>query len=115
MRTGGVLLIEECKNARSPKNDPNHWLTLCIEEPFDLTNTARSAYDTTIFDSIKKVFFDSFCCLKEHKDLQALFHTPMFNPGQQASTQYIPQHSQLKYMMMPNAHGTMAQLSDVRS
>ena len=40
IRTGGVLPIEECRNARSPKNDPNHWLTLCIEEPFDLTNTA---------------------------------------------------------------------------
>ncbi len=52
VRTGGTLLIEQCKNIRTPKNDPNHWQTLCIEEPFDLTNTARSTYDWKVFRKV---------------------------------------------------------------
>lgn len=31
IRTGGTLPIEECRNVKTPKNDPNHWQTLCIE------------------------------------------------------------------------------------
>ncbi|KAF7281603.1 hypothetical protein GWI33_004467 [Rhynchophorus ferrugineus] len=41
VRAGGRLLIEDCKQVKAPKNDPNQWKYLCIEEPFDFTNTAR--------------------------------------------------------------------------
>lgn len=100
-------MIDECKHARSQKNDPNHWLTLCIEEPFDLTNTARSAYDTAIFLKIKNVFFESFCILNQHRSLDSLFDRPFF--VHEESPQY-------KYVPMPSGITTpLTQLSDVKS
>jgi hypothetical protein len=108
-----VLPIEECKTARSAKNDPNHWLTLCIEEPFDLTNTARSAYDGEIFARIKDVFFQSWYRLKESCDLHSVFRDPIFLSQQQ---QYMSQISQMKYMI-PGGSGqpVMAPVNDVKS
>lgn len=116
VRTGGVLPIDECRNARSIKNDPNHWQTLCIEEPFDLTNTARSAYDGEIFIKIKDVFFQSWLRLKENRQLGSVFKEPLFTQQQQ---QYMSQiNTQIKYMAVPSGAGMpfpMAPLSDVRS
>lgn len=116
IRTGGVLPIEECKSARSLKNDPNHWQTLCIEEPFDLTNTARSAYDGEIFLKIKNVFFQSFYLLKESRELMSVFEKPLFTQQQQ---QYMSQVQQMKYMTMSSTSATatpaMVPLSDVKS
>lgn len=47
-------------------------------EPFDLTNTARSAYDGEIFEKIKSVFFQSWCLLREYKTLDSLFQEQLF-------------------------------------
>jgi poly(A) RNA polymerase GLD2 len=105
VRTGGTLLIEQCKNVRAPKNDSNHWKTLCIgnyminkiifliiksfntiEEPFDYTNTARSTYDWDIFSKIKNAFFQSWRRLNDAKDLNYIFQDPLF-------VKQVPQHS----------------------
>jgi hypothetical protein len=110
------LPIEECKSARSLKNDPNHWQTLCIEEPFDLTNTARSAYDGEVFRKIKDVFFGSWYRLKETRNLETVFHDPLFT--QQQQQQYMMGHQHMKYMVMaPPASVPMAMavVSDVKS
>ncbi|RZC43069.1 poly(A) RNA polymerase gld-2 A-like [Asbolus verrucosus] len=48
VRTGSLLPIEMCKLVKSPKNDPHQWKCLCIEEPFDFSNTARSVFDIGI-------------------------------------------------------------------
>lgn len=110
--------IEECKNAKSHKNDPNHWQTLCIEEPFDLTNTARSAYDGDIFLKIKDVFFQSWYRLKESQHLESVFKNPLFTQQQQ---QQMSQLSQMKYMgITPAGSGSlamsvMAAVNDVKS
>lgn len=80
VRTASVLPIEECRQARSYKNDPHQWKQLCIEEPFDLTNTARSVYDGDIFERIKEVFVKSMKTLKETKDLNSLFGTIFLLP-----------------------------------
>lgn len=109
------MSIDECRNARSSKNDINHWQTLCIEEPFDLTNTARSAYDGEIFIKIKEVFFQSWLRLKENRQLGSVFVEPFFTQQQQ---QYVSQiNHQIKYMAMPSGSGILAMspLSDVRS
>lgn len=108
VRTGGLLLIEECKHARSQKNDPNHWLTLCIEEPFDLTNTARSAYDTSIFLKIKNVFFESFCRLNQYRTLDCLFDVPFFVHEESPQYKYVPMASGFSTPLL-------AQMSDVTS
>lgn len=78
VRTGGTLPIEQCRFQPSPKNDSSHWQTLCIEEPFDLTNTARSTYDWDIFAKIKNAFFQSWRRLNEAKNLNVLFQDPLF-------------------------------------
>lgn len=99
------------------KNDPNHWQTLCIEEPFDLTNTARSAYDGEIFLKIKEVFRQSWYRLKETRQLESVFTTPLFVQTQQ---QQMSQLTQFKYMTIAaTGPGTsppvMGSVNEIRS
>lgn len=109
VRTGGLLLIEDCRIVRAPKNEANHWQTLCIEEPFDLTNTARSTYDWDIFLKIKNVFFQSWRKLNETKNVDSLFQEAMFVQNVPAHQQYIPQINaqllqEMKYLMYKQAN-----------
>ncbi|KXJ76885.1 hypothetical protein RP20_CCG008758 [Aedes albopictus] len=81
VRTASVIPIESARVARSYKNDPHHWRQLCIEEPFDLTNTARSVFDADVFDQIKSVFSICWRRLKETNDLSSIFECePLFIP-----------------------------------
>ncbi|CAL7941676.1 unnamed protein product [Xylocopa violacea] len=73
VRLANKIPIEECRRARSYKNDPHQWKYLCIEEPFDLTNTARSVYDPDVFTRIKHVFDYTYQNLKQHHDLARIF------------------------------------------
>ncbi|KAL7639026.1 UNVERIFIED_CONTAM: hypothetical protein RMT77_010560 [Armadillidium vulgare] len=73
IRTGGILPTDECRYVRTRKNDSRMWKYLCIEEPFDLTNTARSVYDELVFEKVRNVFKDSCKLLKESKNLEVLF------------------------------------------
>lgn len=59
---------------RSPKNDPQQWKNLCIEEPFDYTNTARSVYDVEVFQKIKYVFGQSYQQLQQTLDLKSILN-----------------------------------------
>lgn len=76
VRTGSKLLIEECRHARSLKNDPHQWKYLCIEEPFDLTNTAHSVYDPEAFEKIKAAFSSSHEALQDTQTLDSIFSAP---------------------------------------
>lgn len=81
VRTASVIPIESARVARSYKNDPHHWRQLCIEEPFDLTNTARSVFDAEIFEQIKSVFSTCWRRLKDTNDLDSIFDCePLFIP-----------------------------------
>ncbi|GAB0098525.1 Poly(A) RNA polymerase gld-2 homolog A [Sergentomyia squamirostris] len=73
VRTASCLPIDFCRNQRSPKNDIHQWKHLCIEEPFDLTNTARSVYDSEVFEKIKYIFVGSWRTLEATLDLKAVF------------------------------------------
>nr|CAD7443656.1 unnamed protein product [Timema bartmani] len=73
VRLAARIPIEECRRARAYKNDPHQWKYLCIEEPFDLTNTARSVYDRDVFESVKEVFMNSYNQLKKTKDIERIF------------------------------------------
>lgn len=57
---------------RSAKNDPQQWKNLCIEEPFDYTNTARSVYDVEVFQKIQYVFVQSYQHLQQTLDLKSI-------------------------------------------
>lgn len=72
VRIASRILVDECRYARSPKNDPHQWKYLCIEEPFDLTNTARSVYDLPTFKRIQKVFEVSSSILMKTEDLSRI-------------------------------------------
>lgn len=56
VRAGARVPVAACRAARAHKNDPHQWKLLCVEEPFDLTNTARSVYDPESFDKIVSTF-----------------------------------------------------------
>ncbi|XP_018323171.1 poly(A) RNA polymerase gld-2 homolog A-like isoform X2 [Agrilus planipennis] len=72
VRLGSYVPIDECRYARAPKNDPHQWKCLCIEEPFDLTNTARSVYDLETFKRIKRVFHSSYAKVIQTKRLESV-------------------------------------------
>lgn len=74
MRTGTCLYIEDCRYVRSAKNDPLQWKNLCIEEPFEFTNTARSVYDIDVFYKIKYVFAQSYQELHQTLDLKSILN-----------------------------------------
>lgn len=69
VRAGCRLPIDECRFLKSPKNDPNQWKCLCIEEPFDFSNTARSVFDVDVFQHIKTVIMCSYKELARNKTL----------------------------------------------
>lgn len=70
VRTGKKVPVEECRNAKTQKNDPHQWKLLCVEEPFDLTNTARSVYDPEVFEHILDVFRKCYKTLESSNRLQ---------------------------------------------
>ena len=72
MRVGGTVPVEQCRQYMSPKNDPNHWNYICIEEPFDRTNTARSVYDPLAFQRVVTVFRDSAGKIAHTKELSSV-------------------------------------------
>lgn len=79
VRTGSCLFVDECRFVRSPKNDPQQWKNLCIEEPFDFTNTARSVYDVEVFQKIKYVFVQSYQHLQQTLDLKSILNDKFIN------------------------------------
>uniref|UniRef100_A0A1B6CDZ4 Uncharacterized protein n=1 Tax=Clastoptera arizonana TaxID=38151 RepID=A0A1B6CDZ4_9HEMI len=75
IRLGSKIQIDECRRAQTMKNEPHQWKYLCIEEPFDQTNTARSVYNPDSFERIRTVFRVSFQRLKETHCLDSIFST----------------------------------------
>ncbi|KAL7299969.1 hypothetical protein TKK_0007285 [Trichogramma kaykai] len=73
VRVANKVPIDTCRYARAIKNDPHQWKYLCVEEPFDLTNTARSVYDLNVFEKIKEVFKQTHQQLEKTKDLNSIF------------------------------------------
>ncbi|XP_008555872.1 poly(A) RNA polymerase GLD2 isoform X2 [Microplitis demolitor] len=73
VRLAKQIPIEECRFTRSWKNDPHQWKCLCVEEPFDLTNTARSVYDHDTFEHIKEVFKRTCETLEKTHSLESVF------------------------------------------
>ncbi|KAJ8984644.1 hypothetical protein NQ317_009872 [Molorchus minor] len=70
VRAGCRLPVDECRYTKAPKNDPHQWKYLCIEEPFDFTNTARSVFDMDVFKHIRNVITCSYQELARSKLLK---------------------------------------------
>ncbi|XP_072752207.1 poly(A) RNA polymerase gld-2 homolog A [Anoplolepis gracilipes] len=73
VRLAKKIPIEECRMVQSLKNDPHQWKYLCIEEPFDLTNTARSVYDPDVFFRITQLIDRTYQRLQKKQDLNLIF------------------------------------------
>ncbi|ELU05986.1 hypothetical protein CAPTEDRAFT_208596 [Capitella teleta] len=58
------------------ENSPNQWKCLCIEEPFNLSNTARSVFDITVFQRILHVFRKTHLHIRSSGNMQAIFDKP---------------------------------------
>jgi len=76
VRVGRAVQKEVVQYYSSPKNSPHMWKSLCIEEPFDHTNTARSVYDPGVFGQIKFVFHRSREELLKTGDLESILQAP---------------------------------------
>lgn len=72
VRTGSRLPIDVCRFMKAPRNDVNQWKFLCIEEPFNFTNTARSVFDIEKFQFIKETFRSSYMELAYTKNLHKI-------------------------------------------
>ncbi|XP_047532411.1 poly(A) RNA polymerase gld-2 homolog A-like isoform X1 [Vanessa atalanta] len=72
VRAARRVPVWECRAraALAPHADPSHWKLLCVEEPFDLTNTARSVYDPETFEKIVTTFRESYARLSAGLRLQ---------------------------------------------
>jgi len=72
VRLGRAVPKEVVQYYGGPKNSPHMWKSLCIEEPFDRTNTARSVYDPMVFEKIIDVFRISHDKLVQTGDLNSI-------------------------------------------
>lgn len=75
------------------------WKNLCIEEPFDYTNTARSVYDVEVFQKIKYVFAQSYEKLQQTMDLKSILNEKFISFPEPQSHHYGYQQAP------PHGHG----------
>ena len=65
-RIPGHIVAQNCRDTAQ------QWKFIRIEEPFDLSNTARSVYDSFVFSGIQRVFKQSYWRLKNSGDVQSI-------------------------------------------
>lgn len=72
IRLGCTIDKDTARNYVNSKNTPTQWRWICIEEPFDRTNTARSVWDEQSFSQILNVFRYSHYKLEKSKNLNSI-------------------------------------------
>uniref|UniRef100_A0A182NL83 PAP-associated domain-containing protein n=1 Tax=Anopheles dirus TaxID=7168 RepID=A0A182NL83_9DIPT len=85
VRTGSLLPVEKCKWNDNNLGGSRSGNYLCIEEPFNRTNTGKSVYNKQIFEQIKSAFVASWKMLEENQELSILFGEPLFTPSLMSS------------------------------
>lgn len=83
VRTGTVI-SKNCLPREILQNDNqkfSEWKYILIEEPFDLSNTARSVFDYNIFNRIVQVFKQSARQISETKSYDSLFREKFYIPS----------------------------------
>ncbi|GLH11618.1 Poly(A) RNA polymerase gld-2 homolog A [Gryllus bimaculatus] len=73
VRLGTKIPIEECQLAQEVNNGVRQKPLLCIEEPFERTNTAYAVHNHEVFGRITAVFRNSYSELKKTKHLSSIF------------------------------------------
>ena len=75
----GQLINKTCLPANLLNGQYTEWKYMLIEEPFDLTNTARSVFDQRVFSQIKNVFKKSAEVYGSFKNVDFLFEKKFTN------------------------------------
>lgn len=75
----GELINKHCLPPSVTNGQYTEWKYLLIEEPFDLTNTARSVFDQRVFYQIKNVFKKSAEIYGNLKNVDFLFEKKFTN------------------------------------
>lgn len=67
-----MISVREAKAI--PRPDGTEWRNkfICVEEPFDGTNTARAVHEKQKFDIIRGEFLKSWQVLRDKKDLNCI-------------------------------------------
>ncbi|KAF6023368.1 hypothetical protein EB796_018325 [Bugula neritina] len=80
VKHGRIFHINSVKHKRIPFQDyqKSSWdgAQMYIEEPFSLTNAARSVYDENVFSRIHRVFVRSSRALDQSKDINSVLQHP---------------------------------------
>ncbi|XP_015788987.1 poly(A) RNA polymerase gld-2 homolog A [Tetranychus urticae] len=93
IRTGSTISKAKAREHNSPKNNPKHWNYICVEEPFDRTNTAKSVYDEEAFNHILDVFRQSYAKIIKTQTLSSI----ILNISPSLSTMSCGQHQYQHY------------------
>lgn len=64
-------------NQNPRRNPPGQWKYICIEEPFDLSNTARSVFDGLVFQRINRVIQRSWNILNSTHNVDRIITEPL--------------------------------------
>lgn len=64
-------------NQNPQRNPPGQWKYICIEEPFDLSNTARSVFDGHVFQRISRVIHRSWNVLNSTHNVDRIITEPL--------------------------------------
>ncbi|XP_037082824.1 poly(A) RNA polymerase GLD2-like [Pollicipes pollicipes] len=75
VRTASYLHKYQCRAVVAYNNAPGMWKYVCVEEPFDLTNTARAVHKYDAFERILRAFVDSYHALANAGHLAQAFGT----------------------------------------
>lgn len=67
-----LISVRDAKAMQRPSNIEWKDKFICIEEPFDRTNTARAVHEKIKFDKIKEEFQKSYEKLRSNKDLNVI-------------------------------------------
>jgi len=73
VRTSSCLYKYQCQAVMTYNNAPGMWKFVCVEEPFDLTNTARAVHKYEAFERILQAFGDSYHALADRGRLVDAF------------------------------------------
>lgn len=77
IRLGKKLRKDVVMYQNTARNPPGQWKYLSIEEPFDLSNTARSVFDANIFARIHRVIRNSWHILRTTRNADRILLEPV--------------------------------------
>jgi len=89
IRLGRTIPKHVAQRYKSEDNAFSHWKYLCIEEPFNRSNTARSVYDEVTFERILSVFRVSHYTIRRYPYLDSIMTGKQYTNHYNVIDEYI--------------------------